>query len=366
MKFMDVRFGQMSNSYAVRTEIRSLETSLIRASATGSPTAIKRLLDVPEVDPNCLTGELSRFTPLLFAASNGRADAVRALLARKDTDVNARCAEPAKWTAIHAACSIMPLDISRALDMDSVFSLRRTDDASEEERCAVLGLLLAHEAIEADAKTLGNETALLCAAANRFARLVDVLLADGRIGVDTPTTSGHTALVEAARNADLETLDRLLGASADVNGVHNAGKTALQVVSCLGHVRIARRLLDVDGIDVNLCDMSGSSALHGAGNADVADALLAAKGIEVNTRDSSGLSPLTAAAKTNRLNVVNRLLEDPRVKRELKDCRGNTAADYLRLAARRPARQEFLCLPTGHRDDKELLIELLKKCNVQP
>lgn len=68
------------------------------------------------------------------------------------------------------------------------------------------------------------------------------------------------------------------------------------------------------GMNVNLPDSSGRSALHSAvvqNNLSLVELLLSRDKIEVNTRDAYGSSPLHAAVEGNRLAVLNRLLAQP-------------------------------------------------------
>lgn len=133
--------------------------------------------------------------------------------------------------------------------------------------------------------------------------------------IDTATISGREALQAAAEGGNMEVMNILLKAGADVNGpaCQNYGRTALQAAAGRGNLEAVDFLLRA-GADVNAApaECTGRTALQAAaeqGNLEVVDALLKA-GADVNTPpgDSNGRAALQAAAEKGHLGVVNVLL----------------------------------------------------------
>lgn len=133
--------------------------------------------------------------------------------------------------------------------------------------------------------------------------------------IDTATISGREALQAAAEGGNMEVMNVILKAGADVNGpaCQNYGRTALQAAAGRGNLEAVNFLLRA-GADVNTApaECTGRTALRAAaeqGNLEVVGALLKA-GADVNTPrgDSNGRAALQAAAEKGHLGVVNVLL----------------------------------------------------------
>ena len=88
-----------------------------------------------------------------------------------------------------------------------------------------------------------NDTALIIAARNGHAPVVDILLRHGA-HVDVRNNDGRTALMEAARNGHAPVVDQLLRREADVDADNGDGETALMEAIRNGHALIVHRLME--------------------------------------------------------------------------------------------------------------------------
>ena len=111
------------------------------------------------------------------------------------------------------------------------------------------------------------------------------------------------AIAAAADQCEVvEVLVRLGGAAADVNGLDRSGRTPLHRAVTYGQVKMARQLLSIPGIKVDVRDDKGLTALlasarstHDRDHPQIMQLLLAADA-DVNARDPNGQTPLMYAA----------------------------------------------------------------------
>lgn len=109
-------------------------------------------------------------------------------------------------------------------------------------------------------------------------------------------------LQSAAQAGDLQQVNDILSAGADVNGVDGEGNTALHLAAFHGHLEVVQALLAA-GADANAQDAQGWTPVFKAaynheldcGFAPVVQALVEA-GADVNKRIFYGLTPLMLAA----------------------------------------------------------------------
>ena len=147
--------------------------------------------------------------------------------------------------------------------------------------------------------------------------------------------SSPPALVMAARVGDVALVADLLAAGADVNAVcpHN-GETALLRTAGDDAPEIMRMLLQQPGIDVNLADHQGVTALISAVANEQIDkvACLLAAGARVNHADDDAETALIMAARYGRPEMIQMLLRQPGIDLELAEPGDETALIH---AARR-------------------------------
>ena len=170
-------------------------------------------------------------------------------------------------------------------------------------------------------------------------------LLDSGADVNLPQGDGMTALHWAAENGDVEMLQMLIIADANMEAVTRIGDyTPLHVASEAGHGEVVRALLEA-GADVEARRaFAGTTALHlaaASGSISSIDALVGF-GADIDARESEwGQTPLIFAASLNRVEAVKMLLAkgaDPSLTTTVLQL--NRRAEQDRLA--REARQAMM------------------------
>jgi ankyrin repeat protein len=185
------------------------------------------------------------------------------------------------------------------------------------------------EGADANCVDKAGVPALIVAVSHRKNDAVKLLLSNGA----NPNTTYHNpeqemnrapAIVFPAANGDVDILNSLLSAGADVDGHDSTGATALMAAAVMGNDKIVEVLLE-RGAKIEARDESGYTPLMFASNAKLAPTAgrlravkaLLAKGAQVNAKDKSGSTPLMFAAQDGDDEVVKVLLAhgaDPEVK----------------------------------------------------
>ena len=122
-----------------------------------------------------------------------------------------------------------------------------------------------------------------------------------------PASAAH--LLRAATQGDLQHVEELLAAGADVNAKSSSGETPLHNAAYSGNVALVELLL-ASGADVNAKDRSGVTPLHVAaqrGYREVAEVLLAHKA-SVDAKNNVGTAPLQFAAQEGHKEVAQVLV----------------------------------------------------------
>ncbi len=170
---------------------------------------------------------------------------------------------------------------------------------------ALLGTLLAAAAwgVELDNRVVR-------AAMNGDKPAVRALL-EQKADANTPLADGTTALHWAVRADDLETVDMLIRAGANVNATDRYGLTPLSIACSNANAGMVRKLLD-GGANANSADPNGETDLMTAartdGGADVVKLLLD-RGAAVNARDKIvAETALMWAVRTNQPESVRLLI----------------------------------------------------------
>jgi hypothetical protein len=128
--------------------------------------------------------------------------------------------------------------------------------------------------------------------------------------IDAVDAWGRTALYLAAGAGDLNLVELLLTAEADVNAADKGGDTPLHEAVFRGYEEVARLLL-ARGADINAANQAGVTPLHyaaGLGRRSLVELLLD-KGAALNARTVGGLTPLSAARRGRHLAVAALLVE---------------------------------------------------------
>ena len=116
-------------------------------------------------------------------------------------------------------------------------------------------------------------------------------------------------LPDAVRADDLEAVNALIDAGADLNIQDSGGGTPLSFAAVVGYTDIARALIDA-GADLNIQDNSGQTALHYAaeGSTDIARALIDT-GADLNIQNDLGNTPLHRAALLGSTDIARALID---------------------------------------------------------
>ena len=154
---------------------------------------------------------------------------------------------------------------------------------------------------------MANENALIAAASEGQIETVQALIAAGA-DVNFRNNDGHSALILAAARGHIAVVGYLIAAGADVNARDNVhGISSLNLAATQGHTEMVRDLIAA-GADVNARTNNGISALIRAasdGQTEIVRDLIAA-GADVNARTDTGYSALSLT----RSNAIRQLLTD--------------------------------------------------------
>jgi ankyrin repeat protein len=237
-------------------------------------------------------------SPLMYAAAVGSLESMRLLLDQgaDPNSPNDFAATPLMWCAGDAAK--VRLLLSRGAKVDARSKLGRTPllIAAAYDGTTEAARLLIEKGADVNARDSGGMTVLEQAAGSNHIELVRLLLAKGAT-VNTADDGGFTPLMQAAgsgdRNAPLVKLLLEHGASvnsktgdtAEVvkNGPIALGHlTALQLAACQGNLEAVEALVNA-GAEVNVKDVRGATALVFAvatdhANPKIAELLLAKGG----------------------------------------------------------------------------------------
>ena len=182
-------------------------------------------------------------------------------------------------TALLSAAPPTPVaDAAQAGDSDAVRSLLK-------------------QAADVNASQADGMTALHWAAMRNDTALAEMLLYAGANVKASTRINSYTPLLLAAKNGNVEVMDPLIKAGADINGKTSNGTTALMFAAAAGNADAVNVLID-RGVDVNAAEpIRGLTALMFAAASDRAPivALLAKHGAD-----------LRAATRTIDLNAMGR------------------------------------------------------------
>lgn len=135
------------------------------------------------------------------------------------------------------------------------------------------------------------------------------------LGTDTDRSG---PLCYAAERGKLESVRMLLRRGSDVNQRREDGKSPLACAANEGHHLVVKYLLRQGGIDINLADNEGRTALHEVTSSEtpsewVLKLLLAEPELNINALDNQGRTPLWYAISHRNSEVVEWLSMEKRI-----------------------------------------------------
>ena len=326
-------------------------TGLMRAVENDHDSVVELLLQCPTLSflDICYAGDLERVkaalqngtdvntkdengrTGLMRAVDNNHYSVVELLLKTPNIDVNHRgdyniCA---LYSAIYCSNIGYNKALKLLLDVPNIDVNRVKDDGFNALHHAVLGnniealkLLLNVPSIDVNiVSTDSGASALLLAVDNRYGH---------RYGWDN--RCGHRY------GHKIEALKLLLNAPGiNVNIVDNEGQSALHRAVSENNIEGLKLLLEVPSIDVNIVDNRGRNAVHQAVTDDniwALKLLLNHPGttiLTLNLKDTYGLTPVMRAVKYEENSRCLKLLAaDPRVDLDTTDANGWSLEDLAR------------------------------------
>jgi ankyrin repeat protein len=268
----------------VNTKDSRGSTLLMHAAASGSPEAVKLLME-GGADVNA-KNEVEATALILGAGNPEKAR----LLVEKGADVNA-----------HSKLGRTPLMIASGCD-----------------GCSATVKLLLDKGADPNARDKQGNTAMAAASWGDISDSVKLLLAKGA-GADVGDREGYTPLSHAASNCNLEAVKLYLSKGANVNAANTSGGevkfgkiqliklTPLMMASTFCGPEVVKALLDA-GAKVNDADIRGMTPLQFAVSSEVQNPAvvktLLKAGADVNARSTAGETALDWAKKFGSKEVI--------------------------------------------------------------
>lgn len=134
--------------------------------------------------------------------------------------------------------------------------------------------------------------------------------------------------LQAAANGELDVIENLLIAEADVNVMNEQGETPLYVAAAHGQASCLRALLQIPGINVNTVNNNNDTLLMAAasnGHVDCIHLLSQTNGVLSNSVNNNQQTALMLAASKGHQDCVNALLQIDGLLPNITDADGNTA-----------------------------------------
>jgi len=280
-------------------------TALMMASERGNDSIVKLLLNA-HAFINQKEDSSRGNTALMYASENGHAQVVRTLLNAK-AEVN-----------LKNRFGLTALQLAKNAEVIKVFD-----------------------------EFFNNTPSLINATEAGDLNQVKLFLADKKSDVNMRNKDDFTSLMIASRSGNIQIVEALISAKADVNAdvnfynhnigsaiqpnyipYQNTGMTALMYASRNGYSEIVQTLITAKA-DINKKDNNGLTALLHAtsGNQNKIVQILIAANTDVNVKTNSGYNALISASFKGYTEVVKSLLA-AKADVNLKDSNGTTALEY--------------------------------------
>ena len=268
-------------------------------------------------------------TPLHFAVHEGQLKVIDALLKSSSIDINVvnnygitplflaakvRSPKIARVLLSHPECNV-----NMAVNDAGMTMLHYVVNDGLEKMAA---LFLNHGATDVNVKNNEGQTPLHAAVAFKQVNMVKALLQHNSIQANLPDNSGKSPLMLAVAKDLVEIVGILLSSGKCKSKWSTKDSTMVWGYICENHLNeeIVRLLTTHDKINVNAVDARGETFLHVAVNSnrlEVVETLLQCKSIDPILRNSRGETPLMLAVSKRYVEVTACLLQDDRVNESL-------------------------------------------------
>ncbi|KAM6978234.1 uncharacterized protein ankrd50l [Tautogolabrus adspersus] len=287
-------------------------TALCLAAARGSVEVVRSLLD-RGLDENH-KDDLG-WTPLHAAACEGHRTVCAALTERGsmarvgEMDIEGRtplilAAQEGHWSTVRLLLDRRsPID-HRAYDGHSALSAALLEGHSE------VADLLMRRGADTDVRDAEGRPLLYLLVLEGRLEMATLLIEKGGVPLESRDPEGRTALHVASWQGSVEMVDLLLKHGANPNAQDAEGRPPIHSVAWTGHVKVGRRLLEANGVIIDLSCHQKATALSIAAQAGHANivAMLLERGANPDHMDKYARSPIKVAGKHGHFNIV-RLLE---------------------------------------------------------
>jgi ankyrin repeat protein len=309
------------------------QSALIMAVVAEASEVVTALLEVDELDLDVI--DKAGNSALHYALQQQNAELATAII-EKGADLNAENSE-----------DIAPLFIALEGDMNDVFQLLVTNgadtDAKNSEGETALTYAVEKENLEtvtflkengANLEAVGAKkiTPLFLALKNGFAEIVTYLAEEGA-SVNAYDEDQLTPLLYAVNDEQyfelaVETIIPRCTPTI-VNFQNSKGQTALVIATLAAAEAVVETLIGFDGIDLDIVDKGGYTALHhglNAGHEDISSALING-GADLEITNRAGDTALFSALKRNYDTIIDQILEKGGTV-DVKDKKGTTILHY--------------------------------------
>jgi ankyrin repeat protein len=310
--------------------------------------ALLKLLLENGADINALSQ--TGYSGLHFAVMNDHHAIVNYLLTLTDIDVNASPNE--SMTPLCVAITENRPAIATSLLADPRVNVNGFSGpvflAAKYMRASIFADLLARPDLDLSVRGPRGEGLLNLVHQDNRLSFVQSLLARPDVNVNAAPEDGDTALHVACLLGFVEVGKALLAhPDIDVNKKNGGGNTALHYACASGCAAMQLALVSRPDTKVNLLGSAGSAAVHSfvaAGEVKCLRALCAREDSDVNLMNApeKPLSPLMLAAITGRLDMLEILLECPRIDVNARLPDGTRALDLAVLGGKEKAARMLL------------------------
>jgi ankyrin repeat protein len=214
-------------------------TPLLCACSLGYIDIVWLLLE-HGVDPRALSG-IGK-SPLMYAVQNGH-HAIVEMLLYKDVDPNrvSHDGSTSLMAAKDISLVSMLLDAGAYINATNKYGYTALIAAIEGKRKEVVRELIARKA-DVEIQSSNGNTALITAAETGELKIVEALIEAGA-DVNKPGGEGWTPLMYAAFKGNLPVVKKLLDAKAEINAKQNNGATALTIAIEKNHCEVVKELI---------------------------------------------------------------------------------------------------------------------------